>query len=334
MAVIVSIALATYNGERYLQEQLQSFTDQTRQPDELIICDDASTDNTLSIINKYAETAPFTVKVFSNETNIGYVRAFSWALELCSGDYVFLSDQDDVWLPEKIATIVSCFESDQNVQLLIHDLEYCREDLSPIGQTKIARMSGVFDLERHFVTGMATVLRGSFLRLCLPIPNLPEMTHDTWLHQCASAIQHKSIIPAVLALYRRHSTNATAAGDLNVDFVTTPEHFKTAPPSFHFIVRLVGLFKDERVIGIPELSPLTLWLQLHKKILIEEYGAKSSVEKLITEDTHKVMSIRERLDFLSKNRWQRIVPVLKFYLHGKYQSFGGWKSTVKDLLVR
>lgn len=307
MSITISIALATYNGEKYLREQLQSFTDQTRPPDELIICDDSSTDSTMAIIGAYATTAPFAVKVFNNEKNVGYVQTFSKALELCAGDYVFLSDQDDVWFPEKIAKIVSCFEADQKVQLLIHDLDYCKEDLTPIGQTKIERMQDVYDLNHCYVTGMATAVRRSFLRLCLPVPDAPGMTHDTWLHLCASAIRRKKIVPEVLAWYRRHQGNATVEQELNVDYVTTPKHFKMGPSRYNVIARIIGLFKDESVIGVPELSPVTIWLQEHKQILVEKFGEESFVEKLIAEDIQRVSSIRERLDFVSKNRIKRML---------------------------
>ena len=149
----ISIAMTTFNGEKYLQEQLDSFVVQTRRPDELIIFDDCSTDETLAIALNFAEGSPFAVKVFSNDRNLGYSQNFSRALKLCSGDYVFLSDQDDVWHPEKIARMLARFDAEPNVQLLIHDLDYCKADLSPIGQTKIERMTGVFDLQREYIVG-------------------------------------------------------------------------------------------------------------------------------------------------------------------------------------
>ena len=91
----VTIALATYNGERYLQEQLDSFLAQTRLPDELIVVDDKSTDGTLNILRQFADSAPFSVRWFQNDNNLGYCGNFNQVLLRVDSDIVFLSDQDD-----------------------------------------------------------------------------------------------------------------------------------------------------------------------------------------------------------------------------------------------
>ena len=96
-----SIALATYNGERYLQEQLNSFLHQTRLPDEIIACDDCSTDRTMDILESFAISALFAVYIYRNAINLGYTKNFERAISLCSGDVIFLSDQDDVWFPKR-----------------------------------------------------------------------------------------------------------------------------------------------------------------------------------------------------------------------------------------
>lgn len=98
----MSIAMATYNGARYLREQLDSFAAQTRLPDELVVCDDGSSDDTLNILEEFARTAPFQVRIFRNDVNLGYAQNFARALERCVGDLVFLSDHDNVWFEDKI----------------------------------------------------------------------------------------------------------------------------------------------------------------------------------------------------------------------------------------
>jgi len=97
-----SICLTTYNGSKYLQQQLDSFLAQSILPDELVVCDDGSTDATCEIIERFKQIAPFEVRLYKNENNLGYAQNFSKALGLCKGDFVFLSDQDDVWLPKKL----------------------------------------------------------------------------------------------------------------------------------------------------------------------------------------------------------------------------------------
>ena len=101
----VSIALATYNGEKYLREQLDSILSQSIQDFELVACDDCSTDSTLKILNEYAEK-DFRVKVFTNEKNLGFKKNFEKAIFLCSGDYIALSDQDDIWTENHLQVLL------------------------------------------------------------------------------------------------------------------------------------------------------------------------------------------------------------------------------------
>ena len=101
----ISIAMTTYNGSKYLKEQLDSFTKQTHLPDELVVTDDGSSDDTLEILENFAKKASFEVLIFRNNTNLGYAMNFGHAIGLCTGDLIFLSDQDDIWFPEKIETV-------------------------------------------------------------------------------------------------------------------------------------------------------------------------------------------------------------------------------------
>src|SRR5215217_714545 len=97
-----SVAMCTYNGARFVAEQLASIAAQTRPPDELVVCDDRSTDATIAYVREFARTAPFPVRIFENEKNVGSTKNFERALELCEGDFIAFGDQDDVWLPEKL----------------------------------------------------------------------------------------------------------------------------------------------------------------------------------------------------------------------------------------
>ena len=107
----LSVALCTYNGELYIKEQLESIVNQTKSVDEIIICDDGSTDNTIKIVQESASTYKhLDFKIFQNKKNIGVLKNFEKALSLCEGDIVFLSDQDDIWFPEKVETIINFFE--------------------------------------------------------------------------------------------------------------------------------------------------------------------------------------------------------------------------------
>ena len=101
----ISIALCTYNGEKFLREQLDSFSVQTRLPDEVVVGDDCSTDRTVEILEEWAKTAPFRVEIVRNPQNLGYEKNFEQTMLRCTGDVIFPSDQDDVWLPEKLSRL-------------------------------------------------------------------------------------------------------------------------------------------------------------------------------------------------------------------------------------
>ncbi len=98
----ISIALCTYNGERFLNQQLASMAQQTRLPDELVVCDDRSTDRTLTMVREFAASAPYPVRIFQNEQNLGFAANFERAIRLCQGNLIALSDQDDIWYPIRL----------------------------------------------------------------------------------------------------------------------------------------------------------------------------------------------------------------------------------------
>ena len=102
----ISIAMTTYNGEKYLAEQLDSILSQTHTDWELIICDDCSTDSTWQILQEYAQKDS-RIKIYKNEQNLGFKKNFEKAIGLCTGDYIALSDQDDVWFPEHLSLLYS-----------------------------------------------------------------------------------------------------------------------------------------------------------------------------------------------------------------------------------
>src|ERR1700751_2230018 len=98
----ISVALCAYNSSRYGEEQLESIASQSRLPDEVVICDDDSVDDTPSILERFRKEAPFDVRIHRNETNLGVTRNFEKAIALCSGDIIALSDCDDVWRGDKL----------------------------------------------------------------------------------------------------------------------------------------------------------------------------------------------------------------------------------------
>jgi len=201
----VSIAMATYNGAKFLSEQLESFIVQKRQPDELVITDDCSTDNTLEIINEFAKNAPFQVICSRNKKNLGYAGNFNEALKRTTGDLVFLSDQDDVWFPEKISIMLKFASDNPQAMVLMNDAEFAEHDLSPAGVTKLEQIRATGYDEKYFVMGCCALIRREYLEWCLPIKK--DIPHDVWLVGIAQLLNSRVINTKVLQFYRQHGQN-------------------------------------------------------------------------------------------------------------------------------
>jgi len=220
----LSIAMCTYNGAQYLQEQLDSIAAQTRLPDELVVCDDRSDDTTEEIITAWASSAPFPVRLYINEKNLGATKNFAKAVELCRGDVIALSDQDDVWYPEKLAVIASVFALRSNAGLVFADAELVDESVRPLGRRILecvsfgrAEQNAVNEgrafnllLARNIVTGAALAFRSAYKELILPFPSFPitpgkyMLIHDGWIAIMIAAVAELAFIDRPLIKYRQH----------------------------------------------------------------------------------------------------------------------------------
>jgi glycosyltransferase involved in cell wall biosynthesis len=215
----LSIALATYNGERYLGEQLESILCQTRLPDELVVFDDASTDSTAAIVRDFAGRAPFPVRFWINAERLGSTRNFEAAIRACSGDIIFLCDQDDVWYPDKIARMEERFADDPEAGAVFTDADVVDQDLRPFGprlwhtvrfkqkdQARFAAHDALSVLlRRPVVTGATLAFRSSYRELILPMPEI--WIHDAWISLLIGAVSHLVALPTPLIAYRQHSAN-------------------------------------------------------------------------------------------------------------------------------
>ncbi len=324
-----TIVMCSFNGESYIEDQLDSFLDQTIEPEQLIVSDDGSYDSTISILNKYANTVSFQFAIEKNAEQLGYAQNFNKALALATEDYVFLSDQDDFWLSTKIEKIIRAFEDESDKYLIVHDLEYCDHNLDPVGQTKLERLNSIGASERSFVTGMATAVRKEFLNICLPIPKDSLITHDLWLHECAHVLNVKKVLPEVLALYRRHDLNVTAGSVINSGKKTN---------FFSFIKAVDGKKTKnslERKSAI--LRELMLWLQ--RADVIQFYQKITAMEQSLLIKKRLILGLElahteNRLKLYEKNRSMRLFAAIKLYLEGGYAEFMGVKSLIKDILAK
>lgn len=211
---MISVCLATYNGQKYLQEQLDSILLQLNQDDELIISDDGSTDNTISILDSYNDSR---IKIHKNNFK-NVVKNFEFVISKSKGDYIFLSDQDDVWEPNKINEYVSVFSRNDKVTLILSDLQLIDNDGNKIAkefyESKFSNklLNNIF--QNNFI-GCSIAFRREFNKIILPFPSKLPM-HDWWIGTCAIIFGKVHFIDKKLIKYRRHENNFTKDGGANL----------------------------------------------------------------------------------------------------------------------
>jgi glycosyltransferase involved in cell wall biosynthesis len=211
----ISVAMATYNGEKHIREQLDSIARQTLLPFELVITDDASTDATLQIVEEFAQTAPFSVTMIRNEKRLGYADNFMKAASLCAGDLIAFCDQDDIWMEQKLS-ICSSFFTDPDVQLIAHSAVVLlpnggRGHRHPNFAKTTILMEGSAN-PFNFAYGFALIFRRVLLDIasidCRPAN---VRGHDQWLWFLACSAGRIALIEDALTLYRQHTSNAFGA---------------------------------------------------------------------------------------------------------------------------
>ncbi|HEY0741647.1 MAG TPA: glycosyltransferase family 2 protein [Chryseosolibacter sp.] len=206
---MISVCLATRNGSRYVGEQLTSILPQLSVDDEVIISDDASTDDTLGIVRSLDDSR---VKILQHKHAIGIVSNFEAALKQSSGDVIFLADQDDVWLPGKVEITLSYL---RHFDLVLSDCEFVDDRLHPIHSPedkKLKTQKGIVkNLIRNSYMGCCMAFRRSVIEKALPFP--PDIPmHDIWIGLVAEMYFNVSVIPDKLVLHRRHAHNASTTG--------------------------------------------------------------------------------------------------------------------------
>ena len=208
----VSIALCTHNGEKYLLEQLDSIAAQTHAADEIILCDDNSNDDTVAIAQQYRHQG-LPLKIYQNEKQLGFVRNFSQAIQQCTGDIIFLCDQDDRWHSDKVSITLSHFSQHPNVLLIFSNGDLVNKETQPLNSRLWQALptppnqSPNFQelLNNDWITGAASAFRRELIEKALPIPS--HWVHDAWLGLIAATFGQVRAIPDVLIQYRQHENN-------------------------------------------------------------------------------------------------------------------------------
>lgn len=212
--MLISVAIATYNGDRFLQAQLDSLYAQTHLPDEVVVCDDCSTDGTASILEAYHQKYGLIYHV--NERQLGVNANFFKAMSLCKGDFISICDQDDVWLPNKIETLYNhLVRMNQDVPCVVSSM---RKDIDKQGNEINVLHGGytegwkatllTYGRNQGCTMMMNKQVVATILAAIKNIPNaLTDIYYDEWIAYTAAILGEKHNLPDVLMEYRHHDAN-------------------------------------------------------------------------------------------------------------------------------
>lgn len=328
----ISIAMCTFNGEKYIQEQLESIANQTQLPSELVICDDCSNDNTANIIRRFCQKVPFNVHLYINEYNIGIIKNFEKAIRLCRGDIIVLSDQDDVWCPEKLREINNCFRTYPEVGAVFTDAIVVNDQLEEINpslwktinfsskeQKEVLRGKAYESLlRRNFVTGATLAFRGKYKQEIFPIPNdllLRIWVHDGWIALVISALSEISFIEKPLIKYRQHSNNQAGLKGINL--------------KENIFNKFLFKFKEDPL----KKSKLKEEALNYEKLLKHFYQKNSIASKKVKLLEEKIKHNYMRIN-LSKSFIRKAASIINDLLALKYYRFSnGIRTALKDLIL-
>ncbi len=317
----ISVAMCTYNGAKFVGEQLESIAKQTRQPAELIVIDDRSTDTTVDLLREFARSAPFPVQVHVNELNVGgsakgITRNFEAAVALCQGEFIVPCDQDDIWVAHKLAHMAAMLEQTPGLDGAFSDAQLVTEagarkgvllsqttGLNAAEQARIARghaLPSVLSMTK--VYGSSLIFH-SRLKQYLPVP--PHWWFDAWMGTVAAVHGGLRFLPEELYLYRIHPNQSvsasvqTTAKRMQRWRSSAGEYWKVSEPQLR---ELYDRLADE---NSPVCQPHLAYLRGRMRLL--QFRAELPENRLL--------------------RLGKILPRSRDY----HRFFNGWRSLVKDL---
>ena len=208
---MISVCMASFNGSKYIEQQLESILLQIEHSDEVVIVDDASKDETVAIIRGFKDPR---IKIFENDTNLGVIAAFERSMSLAQGHIIFLSDQDDIWLPNKVKKIMQVFGQNPEVTLCLSDARIVDASGKVKDQTYFElrgafKHSVVSNIIKNRFLGCSIAFKKSLNKNILPFPReIPA--HDMWIGLINEVYGKSTFINEPLFQYRRHSENVSS----------------------------------------------------------------------------------------------------------------------------
>ena len=325
MRLTCGIALCTYNGKKFLEEQLASIVAQQQLPDSIVICDDCSSDQTWEILQAFEAASPVPVKIVRHAAQQGVVKNFEAAVRLLETDIVFLCDQDDLWLPGKISTIAALFESDPEANLVFTDAVLVDEQAQELGKSLFSELQisrwekwalshgGAFEVlcRRNIITGATTAFRRSLLDAALPFP--ASYWHDEWLGLIAAATGKVVKLPDPTIKYRQHGKNLVGVKKLtSIESLKRLRWSMNEPRSRHFAAERVDF----------------------RSALAERLELLPAIADGVVHRCQKSVAFAQFRANLPRRFLLRLPAVLWMAVKGEYRQFEDlWKSHVfRDLL--
>jgi glycosyltransferase involved in cell wall biosynthesis len=321
LGLTISVAMCTFNGSRFLPQQLQSIAAQNRPPDELVVCDDGSSDSSDDITNEFARHVSFRVRCLKNPANLGSTKSFSRAISSCAGVVIALADQDDVWYPHKLQRMENAFLEPSSPVAVFSDADLIDGESKPLParlwesfafapreQKRFAKGEALNILVKHpVVTGATMAFRKEFSDLVLPIP--ANHIHDSWISFLLGACGPFLPIAEPLMQYRRHQSQQVGPGTMSL--IERLGRARATGPRFY-------LDEIERFHQISER-------------LVRRRAKFPYAERALREINQKMLH-REHRAFLPHAGVARIPRVIREMLNGGYWRYSeGWESIAKDL---
>lgn len=323
MSFSISVVMCTYNGAHFLTEQLNSIGRQTRMPDELVICDDRSSDGSAEMVNRFSGRVRFPVRLEVNKQTLGSTKNFEKAISISQGEIVVLADQDDVWYPDKLQRLQKAFLDSGNAVAAFSDADVIDDSSRSVGlllwesfsfplseQKRFAAGQALNILIKHpVVTGASMAFRREYFPFLAPIPH--NDIHDRWMSFLLAACGRYQLIPEPLMQYRRHNCQQVGMGAL-----TLRDRLARA--------RITG--RDLYLSEITRFRQLYARLELHRT---EMPGADDALAEI----TKKISHLEHRLR-LREDKLARVPQIFREVCKHSYWRYGaGWESVAKDLFM-
>ena len=311
--------MTVYNGEKYINEQIDSFINQTLLPHEIIISDDCSTDKTLEILENYKNEKKIKFRIFKNEKNLGFTKNFEKAILKSTGDIIFLADQDDIWYKNKVQTIIDKFNENPNIFLIIHDADLVNEKLEKSNLSLSSQIKSGFKNTDIFITGALTSFNKKLMKYFLPFPkNL--IGHDGFIHFVAKNLGTRLVINNKLQIIRRHSNNTSDWVASSLKKINRLDVIKK-----QFFSKRENNYNDR-------LEQVEHVIKIINEVKKENYFFSDDIlVKSLKNLTKEKFALEKRNEFQNKNFFSKKLIAFELLFKNQYKYFNGIWSFLRDL---